>query len=257
MSENKKIKVEELKQVSRWITVPILLLVSAIFIITGIFAINKVNSDKKYYRETSAVITKIDTYTEYDKDADGDTTKKTVHDVYVTYTVDDTTYTNVKLPYYTAGMKEGQTITITYDYRNPGKPVISANTFFIIGIVAIVAGGLTILSIIVYSIIRIKNKKQEQSRIKKLMETGIVRNVTIDCILKSGEGQKFYSIIDGFDYSSPVIENNPELFTGCTINIYFQRDGYEQRKAQDKWHSNYYFDLNSVKKGKYQEPKLL
>ena len=254
MLDNQKIILEEIKPVPRKFITPILLLVSAIFIVAGIFFINTTNNNKQYYRETSAVITLIDSYIEYKEDSEGKTTSKRVYNAYVTYSIDNKTFSNVKLPTYNSSMKEGQTITITYDYRQPEKPILNANSSYILATIIIVVGGLVCLSTIVYHIVIHRKRQKENKRIQQLIATGIMRKVTIDSIIRNSHELRFYCMVDGFEYLSPCLEPNDELYTGCTVNIYFEKEGYETRKTADKWHSNHYIDLSSVEKGQYKDP---
>lgn len=254
MEENRKIEIEEYNPLPRKITTPILLIISIIFIAVGIIFINKTNNDKQYYRETSAVITSIDTYYDYDEDSNGNVEVEKEYDVYVTYSVDGTTYENVKLPQYKYSMEVGQTITITYDSRDPGRAINSAKMSYILSAISIVVGGLVGVSSIIYSIVCVKKSKQEKERINLLIKTGIVKRVTITFISETKYGYYFDCIVDGFEYSSKYIKRTPQLLTGCTVNIYFEKEGYEERLKRGKYQSNYFIDLNSVEEGEYIEP---
>ena len=233
----------------------ILLLVAVVFVVTGSFMIVKTNKDKAYYRETSAVINSIDEYETVERKPDGRRIITKVRDVYVTYSVDDKTYEDAKLPGSNIKMKVGQTVTVTYDERNPDTPIANAKESYGLAIGIIVAGSLICLSIIVYAVVSCIRKRKEQERIQKLIETGVKIRATVASII-SAPHPHFYCTVDGFDYKSTFFEENFELYTGCLVDIYFEREGYEARKFADMYHNNYYIDLNSVERGPYKEPNV-
>lgn len=233
----------------------ILLVVAVAFIVAGSFMITKTNKDKVYYRETSAVITSIDEYETIEEKPDGRRIITKVRDVYVTYTVDDKTYEDAKLPGSNIKMKVGQTVTVTYDERNPDTPIANAKESYGLAIGIIVAGSLICLSIIVHAVVSCIRKRKEQERIQKLIETGVKIRATVVSII-SAPHPHFYCTVDGFDYKSTYFEENFELYTGCFVDIYFEREGYEARKFADMYHNNYYIDLNSIERGPYKEPNI-
>lgn len=258
MEENNKIEIKKAKSLPIWFFTVMLFVFSAIFIVTGSFLLNKTNNDKQYFLQTSAVITSIDPHYEYDEDENGQETVTKTYNVYVKYSVDGKLYENVKIPSYNSSMEEGQTITITYDSRNPGKVVNNVKTTYIISIIFISIGAIAVVLMIFGAIKFVKKEKQETERINLLISTGVVKRCVINFISEEyKKGDYFECIVDGFEYWSPHIKHTPELYTGCTVNIYFEKEGYEERISKGKWHSNYYIDLNSVEEGTYQEPKKL
>lgn len=252
MEENNKIEIKKANNLPLWVTPVMLFILGVVFIISGSVYWNKVNNDKQYYLETSAVITAINS--NYDND-NGTATKSNV--VYVRYSVDGVLYENVKLPYYIATMKERQTITITYDSRNPGQVVNSAQSSYILSLVFIVVGAAVVVFDVFGTKKSIKKEKQEVERINLLLSTGIVKRCTITFISEGKDNDYFECLVDGYEYHSQLIKHTPKLFTGCTVNIYFEKEGYEERISKERRHSNYYIDLNSVEEGPYQEPKKL
>ena len=233
----------------------ILLVVAVAFIVAGSFMITKTNKDKVYYRETSAVITSIDEYETIEEKPDGRRIITKVRDVYVTYTVDDKTYEDAKLPGSNIKMKVGQYVTVTYDERKPETPIANAKESYGLAIGIIVAGCLICLAIIVYAVVLCIRKRKEQERIQKLIETGVKIRATVASIIPA-PFPHFYCTVDGFDYTSAYFEENFELYTGCFVDIYFERQGFEARKFADMCHNNYYIDLNSVERGPYKEPNV-
>ena len=258
MTSSEKIVLTPLKPPSRKKTIIIVVIVAVLFVVAGICAIFSTNNDKEYYQETTAVITSIVKRVESERDTtftdhgivEG-TQTTTYHDVYVTYSVDGETFSDVKLPNYDISMKEGKTVTITYDSRNPGIPIASAKDSLSIGIAIIVAGVLLCLSTIVYSIILHKRNQQETKRIKRLLETGIKIRTTVDSIEK-GLYCRFHCMVDGHSYSSPKLNHTEELSVGCMVDIYFDSVGYDVIQSSESKHYNYYIDLNSATKATFE-----
>ena len=259
MTSSEKIVLTPLKPPSRKKTVIILVIVAVLFVVAGICAIFSTNNDKEYYQETTAVITSIVKRVESERDTtvipdhgivEG-TQTTTYHDVYVTYSVDGETFSDVKLPNYDISMKEGKTVTITYDSRNPGIPIASAKDSLSLGIAIIVVGVLLCLSTIVYSIILHKENQQETKRIKRLLETGIKIRTTVDSIEK-GLYCRFHCMVDGHSYSSPKLNHTEELSVGCMVDIYFDSVGYDVILSSESKHHNYYIDLNSATKATFE-----
>lgn len=90
----------------------LLIVVGAALIVAGIYLWRENDKFMQTARPANATITNITTRT----DSDGDT----IHDVFVSFTVNGKRY-NGKLNYYVTGMRSGQTVQIYYNPSNPAN----------------------------------------------------------------------------------------------------------------------------------------
>ena len=135
----------------------IAIIVGLIFAVVGVFVFVNTHNNKNYYREVEGVITNITSETNYDS---FDDEYETRYYVYVEYTVDGETYSNVEYPTYHAGMREGDKVTVTYDYRNPDKAVQSVSSSNWISVIFVIVGGIVILLGVGAIISKIKRAKE-------------------------------------------------------------------------------------------------
>lgn len=126
----------------------------------------------KNCEKTTAVISQITSH----RESDGDTS----HSVYVTYTVEDKLYENVRLSLYSSDMYEGKTIDVYYEPDNPGKIHIKNPVF--VYVILLVIG--IIFSIVGFSIV--KGCGGGSKRRMKLMQTGML--VTADVTYSGRSG---------------------------------------------------------------------
>ena len=91
----------------------ICVLIGIVFIVIGTIVAVTANP-KAYDKETTGIIVHIDEHWETHVDEDD-----LVHDVYIDYTVDGKTYTNVQYPEYKAGMQVGDEVKVYYQSENP------------------------------------------------------------------------------------------------------------------------------------------
>lgn len=98
------------------------------------FGYRSLSYENRGYQKTTAVIQRMEPVSTGDE---GNT-----YDVYVKYTVNGMTYMNVKLDYYQSGFAEGKEITVFY---NPNDPYDIHGDSKILGIILIIAGGISIV----------------------------------------------------------------------------------------------------------------
>ena len=125
----------------------LVLVIGLIFIGVGTFFLIKDNKNKQYYAKTSATVVDVDKDTTVVYEEDG-VTSETKVDIYVDYEVDGVKYSNVRYQSFNIGVKKGDTITITYDVRNPGEPFSEGTNLFAY-ITFIVLGSIVTLTTIV------------------------------------------------------------------------------------------------------------
>ncbi|MBE5958836.1 MAG: DUF3592 domain-containing protein [Lachnospiraceae bacterium] len=119
-------------------------LLGVIFIVVGIALMIHNNKINKTAVDVQATITKMDRNERHVVE-DGKTKTEVDYDVYVDYSFEGNEFKDVKLNYYTAGMKEGKEITVKINPDNPAQcygdtsmlfPLISIG----IGLIAFLAG---------------------------------------------------------------------------------------------------------------------
>lgn len=101
----------------------------------------------KGFKSTTATIERIETI---DKGYDSDNRRDIDHEVYVTYTVDGKTYTNMRLDTYASSYNPGKDVKI---YYNPANPADIHGDVGIMGILMLI-GGIILLPISFISFIR-------------------------------------------------------------------------------------------------------
>ncbi|MGN0961621.1 MAG: DUF3592 domain-containing protein [Christensenellales bacterium] len=253
--QNKKIKISEIKPIPLWLTSTILIAVSILFFSIGLIVTNNTNKNKQFYKETIATIVYIDTYDEIEEKNDGTIVSTTTHDVYINYSVDGVDYENIKTNFYKQGMYVGQEITVTYDSRNPSKIILDTKTSSIICIIIFIVSSLLFVATICGTIKALIDREKYKEFVNNILTTGLVKRAVIHFIYSTQHRSHFICYIDGHEYSSEEFKFNPDLYTGCTVNIYFEKEGYEERK-QNGLIQIYYIDINSIETGEPIEPYI-
>ena len=130
-----------------------LIIFGIIFLCVGVFLYVNTDKNKQNYRETVGTIVDIQYHYNHSNDSYD-------YDVYVDYTVNQTEYKYRHLNYYNSGMDIGDEVTITYDVNNPGSPISSAKSSFIISLVmALIGATLTSVGVVII-IKRVKTLKE-------------------------------------------------------------------------------------------------
>lgn len=153
---NSKISVRGKKSLTAWIaTIIVFALLTVVFFGIAIWSSFRSVEIQKYYKETEATISRIEIYWD-SEDEEYD------HYTYVDYTVDNVEYTNRKLDYYTSTFREGDTITILYDTRNPSN-ITHPSSNITLQIACFVIGGI-FACILIFTVVKfIKNKNSLQN----------------------------------------------------------------------------------------------
>jgi len=168
----KKVKVNKIKRSSGKGRMIILFVAFLMMLGVGGGLFVKTIIDAKYLETTTAVITKIDSYSEWDYSKDRYVEK---HNVYIEYEVDGQTYSNVRYNGWHIGMQVGQEISIKYDTR---KPHIITDSPVLVGAVSVVVAVASIIPLW----LGIKDAKAisgKSKNHKNLIETGVKKRLIV------------------------------------------------------------------------------
>jgi hypothetical protein len=136
----------------------IVLLAAIIFLSASAVMFYQESAFKKYFKETTATISRIEEIEDSRYNSSTDSYDINVrHKVYITYTVDDTTYNDIEFNSYNNFMYEGQKIQIFYDTRNP-KIIQTPNEKIIAACMTLGAGG---ISIVAFFILIVQHKRRK------------------------------------------------------------------------------------------------
>lgn len=213
---------------------------------------NSSKKEKEYDSSTTAVITDIIEY----KDSNFDYEKQNYsHRVEIVYEVNGQKYTGV-LSYYSSKMTIGQTVNVLYDSSNPKNYYSSAfknlpSNNIIISIIISLFSFVFVISIVIFSLRKEKNRLSEKSYLIKhgIKVQGIVQDV---CVVESSDlnlnGERIivcnYTTFDG---KNIVATSEP---TNEAIEAFYRKGEYKVVDVyiDPKCNSNYYVDINSIKR---------
>ena len=149
---------------NRTLAIVILYIFTIILLTVGILFLTNLNKNKRYYRETTAEIVDIvehiyedyvydDYYDEYVYE------ERIEYQVYIDYEVDGEYYRDVEHCEYNSGMRIGDKIIVTYDYRDPSTTVVSPKSTKITSYIMFGVGALcgTIATALLVSDIKHRN----------------------------------------------------------------------------------------------------
>lgn len=185
--------------------------------------------------EIPALITEIDTYTDYDSDGD----RYTEHDVYVSYSYEGKSY-EAELSEYSSSMKEGKTIELLIDPNCPsdaryGKMVWFVPLIFLLfGVVFGGVGGSFIVSFIKQMMIKSKAMREGEEITAIITEVAIQYNVTVNDVHPQYLICEYENGNEKYKFKSEPRMNLYDDLVGRNITVYFLN-----RK-------DYYVDIESL-----------
>ncbi len=214
-------------------------IIGCVFIITAVcFALFQKQFEKKAV-ETSAVITRIESY----RDGQGDSH----HNVYISYEADGQTYES-KLDTYVSNWYEGKTIDVLVNRDNPGEVRAAATSWLFVLIFGLLGLIFAVIGIIM-SAVHVRKKKKEKwlrdngRKIQAEVTGGhVCYNYTVnnrhpfqlECRYEdTGYGQVYL-------FSSGMTWLNPNNYIGSYVDVYVDSSDM----------SRYFVDTDSLK---YQE----
>lgn len=215
----------------------VFLIVGVFFIILGFVLFASAKKFQETAEQTTAVITRIDTYRS--RTAGGDHT--TEHDVYIEYIVDGVEY-NAQLDTYNSSMYEGKEIEVYYDPDNPKNVKGGGSGLLLImsaiGAVFAVIGGSFVI-----------NDAKKRANMKMLLEngevmTGVITNIVMDMSISINGVHPYKAECEVTDpytgekylYCSDSVMEDISYMEGAEVTVYVDRDD----------RSKNYIDLDTV-----------
>ena len=203
--------------------------IGLVFLIVGIFAYKDYANALLKGKEVTAEITDIEHRSHGDKD---------YHDVYLTYTYDGITYSDVEISFYSSTMYIGEKIAVYVDPLNPsdvmavkGENLVGI-IFLIIGIVYIPIGA----PFLIYPFVKEHN-------IRKLLENGrcvygVITEIVCNGSITMNGRHPYFVICNYFDPASGKTYKfksqnsykslNDYFNVGDSIAIYINPDNYKK-----------------------------
>ena len=184
--------------------------------------------------------------------------------VVIGYIVNDVEYKNIKLNYYNTGMNVGDNIQVYCDPQDPSKIISTTNIGYIFTIILSVSA--SAYAVILPTVILKENRRRkyllsngECHRVKivsleyNFMEISNAKNE----IHRRKIGKYLIAKYNGASFSSEEISMKDNIYPGCTINLYLDKNESKKAKTSrvNKFRKqtgkvgNYYMDINSVEEG--------
>lgn len=185
--------------------------------------------------EVPALITEIDTYTDYDSDGE----RYTEHDVYISYSYEGKNY-ETELSEYSSTMKEGKTIQILIDPNCPNDARYSKMVWFmpfmflLFGVIFGGVGGGFIVSVIKQMMTKSKAIRKGEEITAVITEVATQYNVTVNNVHPQYLICEYEDASGKYKFKSEPTMNLYDDLVGRNITVYFLN-----RK-------DYYVDIESL-----------